>query len=253
MPDHLQGQPVIGMAFLWAGDIDEGLQFLEPIRATRPAVDLIGPMPYAGFQSMIDDPPGLRNWWSADYHDSFPDAALETFVAFGLDRPSPLSQQLLLPWGGALARVPEDATPLAHRDAAWITHPFAVWEDTEDDEANIGWGRGFRDQIAEHTNGGVYLNFIGNEGQDRIRAAFGEQISPAGRHQSRVRPSQCLPQQPEHPSCHRDPARSPAAGRAATSAANPEPGEVVTRATGEEHLDDPDPITTADRRRTSRV
>ena len=42
-------------------------------------------------------------------------------------------------------------------------------------EANIAWGRGFRDRIAVHTNGGVYLNFIGNEGQDRIRAAFGEQ------------------------------------------------------------------------------
>ena len=175
VPAHLQGQPVLGLAFLWAGEVDEGTQFLEPIRATRPAVDLIGPMPYAGFQSMIDDPPGFRNWWSADYHDAFPDSALETFVTFGLDRPSPLSQQLLLPWGGAVARVAEDSTPMAHRDAAWITHPFAVWEDADDDEANIAWGKGFRDRIAAHTNGGVYLNFIGNEGQDRIRAAFGEQ------------------------------------------------------------------------------
>ena len=174
VPDHLQGQPVIGLAFLWVGEIEAGMQFLAPIRATRPVVDLIGPMPYSDFQSMIDDPPGFRNWWTADYHDALPDSALDTFVTFGLERPSALSQQLLVPWGGAVARVPEDATPLAHRDAAWITHPFAVWEEPADDEANIAWGKGFRDQIAEHTNGGVYLNFIGNEGQDRIRAAFGE-------------------------------------------------------------------------------
>jgi FAD/FMN-containing dehydrogenase len=175
VPTHLQGQPVIGMAFLWAGEIDDGLQFLEPMRSTRPAVDLIGPMPYADFQCMIDDPPGFRNWWSADYHDDFPDSALETFVTYGLGRPSALSQQLLLPWGGAVARVEEDSTPMTHRDAAWISHPFAMWEDAADDEANIAWGRGFREDIAEHTNGGVYLNFIGNEGQERIRAAFGEQ------------------------------------------------------------------------------
>ena len=89
VPAHLQGQPVLGLAVLWAGEIDEGVEFLEPLRTTGPAVDLIGPMPYADFQSMIDDPPGFRNWWSADYHDAFPDQALDMFVASGWTGPRP--------------------------------------------------------------------------------------------------------------------------------------------------------------------
>ena len=87
-----------------------GTDVVQVMRDLSPEVDLVGPMPYAELQSMIDDPPGFRQYWSADYHDTFPDPALETFVAFGLDRPSPLSQQLLLPWGGAVARVAEDAS-----------------------------------------------------------------------------------------------------------------------------------------------
>jgi FAD/FMN-containing dehydrogenase len=130
-------------------------------------------MPYADFQCMIDDPPGLRNYWTADYHDTFPDDAVDVFVKYGHDLPGPASQQLLLPWGGQIARVPEDATPLANRSTTWITHPFALWEGAGNDAAAIAWARGFRRDIAAHATGGVWLNFIGNEGQDRVRAAFG--------------------------------------------------------------------------------
>jgi FAD/FMN-containing dehydrogenase len=57
----------------------------------------------------------------------------------------------------------------------WITHPFALWEDPADSDANIAWARGFRRDIAGYDSGGVYLNFIGDEGDDRVRAAFGEE------------------------------------------------------------------------------
>jgi FAD/FMN-containing dehydrogenase len=70
--------------------------------------------------------------------------------------------------------VADDATPLAHRSTQWITHPFAVWENPSEADSHIEWVRSFRRDIAGHTNGGVWLNFIGAEGQDRVRAAFGE-------------------------------------------------------------------------------
>jgi FAD/FMN-containing dehydrogenase len=50
-----------------------------------------------------------------------------------------------------------------------------LWESADDDDANMAWGRGFRDALAPYATGGVYLNFIGDEGEDRIRAAFGEE------------------------------------------------------------------------------
>ncbi|HSP05012.1 MAG TPA: BBE domain-containing protein, partial [Acidimicrobiales bacterium] len=174
VPVHLQGQTLAAVALLWAGDVPDGEDAIADLRALGPEVDLVGPMPYSEFQCMIDDPPGLGNYWSADYHDSFPDEALDTFVKYGFERPSPVSQQILVPWGGAIARVADDATPMTHRDVRWISHPFAMWDASEDATANIEWAQSFRRDIAAHTNGGVYLNFIGHEGEERIKAAFGE-------------------------------------------------------------------------------
>jgi FAD/FMN-containing dehydrogenase len=139
-----------------------------------PEVDLVGPMPYADFQCMLDEPPGNHNYWSAEYLDALPDEAIDVFVKYGFERQSPLSQQILLPWGGAVARVDEAATPMTNREVAWITHPYAVWERGGDSDRNIEWARSFRRDIAHYANGGVYLNFIGDEGEDRVRAAFGE-------------------------------------------------------------------------------
>jgi FAD/FMN-containing dehydrogenase len=173
VPAHLQGTTVLGLAVLWAGDVEEGAEAVAPFRALGPEVDLVGPMPYADFNCMIDDPPGFHNYWSADYHDTFPDDALDVFVKSGFDRPSPLSQQLLLPWGGAVGRLADDATPLGGRSVSWISHPFAVWADPAEADANIDWARAFRRDIARYANGGVYLNFIGDEGQERVRAAYG--------------------------------------------------------------------------------
>ena len=173
VPAHLQGTTVAGIAALYAGDVDEGAEAVKPLRDLAPDVDLVGPMPYADFQCMLDDPPGFHNYWSADYHDEFADDALDVFVKYGFERQSPLTQQLLIPWGGAIARVHDDATPLTHREVSWITHPFAVWEDPADTDKNIEWARSFRRDIARYASGGVYLNFIGDEGEDRVRAAYG--------------------------------------------------------------------------------
>ncbi|MGH9014046.1 MAG: FAD-binding oxidoreductase [Acidimicrobiia bacterium] len=174
IPEHLQGTTLVAVAMLWAGSVDDGEDAAKPYRDLRPEVDLVGPMPYAEFQCMIDDPPGLHNYWSADYHEEFPNDALEVFMKYGFERKSPHAQQILLPWGGAVAQVGEDATPLTQRSVPWITHPFALWEDPADTEENIAWARGFRRDIARYATGGIYLNFIGDEGEDRVRAAFGD-------------------------------------------------------------------------------
>ena len=101
VPAHLQGQPCVGVAVCWTGDEATGADVVKVMRDLGPEVDLVGPMPYAALQSMIDDPPGFRQYWSADYHDSFPDEALDVFLAGGASAPSLMTQHLLLPWGGA--------------------------------------------------------------------------------------------------------------------------------------------------------
>ena len=170
---HLQGEPVVAAVVCWLGDHDKGAELIAPLRALQPDFDLVGPIPYADFQCMLDDPPGLRNYWSAEYLAELTDDAVATFLKTSQEMPSPTSQNLLACWGGAVARLGSD-TPMAKRDAKWVFHPFATWTDAADDAVNIKWARDANAMMAPFSTGGVYLNFIGDEGTDRIRAAYGE-------------------------------------------------------------------------------
>jgi FAD/FMN-containing dehydrogenase len=86
--------------------------------------------------------------------------------------PAP-SQSIVFPWGGEVARR-AGTTPMAQRDATWIVHPFALWEDPRDDVKQVTWGRRSHKVFEPWATGCTYLNFVGDEGQDRVRAAFGE-------------------------------------------------------------------------------
>lgn len=176
VPAELQGRLCCGLAFMWAGEDErEGAAFAEDFRTLRPAVDLVGAMPYVEFQRMIDDPPGLRNYWTADYLDALPDAAVDVFVTHSERMPVPSAcQSIVFPWGGAISRVSADETPMAKREATWVTHPFALWEDAAGDAAHIGWAKAISADLKPFASGGVYLNFIGDEGGGRVRAAFGD-------------------------------------------------------------------------------
>ena len=174
IPAEWQGRVMMGLAGMWAGDVEEGKRALHDlIGSARPIVNLFGEMPYVELQSMIDDPPGKRNWWTADYLGELPDEAIAEICAYSARMPRSFTQALLLPWGGAVARG-GDGTPMTHRDAAWVMHPFCVWEGEEHDAEHIGWGREGHEVVAPWKTGGTYLNFVGDEGGDRVRAAFGD-------------------------------------------------------------------------------
>ena len=173
IPAEWRGRKVVITAGMWNGPVEEGERMLRPLReVAEPIVDLYGEIPYAELQQMIDDPPGKRNWWTAEYLDELPDEALDAVVAYSEQMPVSFTQMLLLPWGGAVARAAD--SPLAKRDASWVLHPFCVWEGAGRDEEHVSWGRACRDVFSPWANGGVYLNFVGDEGEERVRAAFGE-------------------------------------------------------------------------------
>jgi FAD/FMN-containing dehydrogenase len=176
LPSHLHGQLVSALVFCHGGSIAEGERLIEPFRDLGPEADLVGPVAYADFQCSIDDPPGYRNWWTAEYLHVVTDEAIDVVHGQSLRTPSPApAQSFIIPWGGAVARVGENATPLTQRDATWVVHPFALWENPADDDTVIGWARGFRNDLRRFASGGVYLNFIGDEGEHRVRSAFGEE------------------------------------------------------------------------------
>jgi FAD/FMN-containing dehydrogenase len=176
VPEHLQGQPAFAVAWCYYGAIEDGEALVAPLRALGPDVDLVGPMPYAEFQCMIDDPPGKRNYWSAEYVDELTDDVLAAFIKSSSDMPAGFSQNIIFPWGGAVGRVGEHDTPMSQRSGArYVFHPFAVWEGEEHDAAHVKWCKDALTTMREHATGGIYLNFIGDEGKDRVKAAYGEE------------------------------------------------------------------------------
>lgn len=174
VPAGMVGKQAVGLAYLYAGDPADGAEHASPFRELAPAVDLVSEMNYADFQCMIDDPPNLYNYWSADYHDELPDTALDVIVESARNLPGPHSQQLIARWGGAVAGPAAAQTPLQNRNAQWVTHPFGLEETPEGGQVAKAWVKKFRQDIAPYATGGVWLNFVGDEGQDRVRAAFGE-------------------------------------------------------------------------------
>jgi FAD/FMN-containing dehydrogenase len=172
VPEQLRLRPVCGLILTYAGDLGEGGRVLAPMRALN-GLDLIQPMPYVALQRLLDPacPKGMHNHWTADFLASLPDEAIDVLVA-GV-APSPLSQVIVVPGGGALSRVDDDATAMGHRQAPWNVHYLSMWPDPNDTERNVEWTRALATAMKPWTTGGLYLNFIGDEGQARVQAAFG--------------------------------------------------------------------------------
>lgn len=175
VPAHLVGRLACAVLVVYAGSEDEARQVAAPMLGLGHEGELIAEMPYAELQCMLDDPPGYRNYWSAEYLDTFPDEAAALFCARANDMvvPSP-SQHVLLPQGGAVGRGPA-GYPLPWRHSPWVVHPFGLWQDPADDARAQQWARDLRADLEPWSSGAVYLNFIGDEGEDRVVAGFGRE------------------------------------------------------------------------------
>ena len=101
------------------------------------------------------------------------DEAIETFAEYTAEPTSSLNQFIIFQLGGAVARVPGDATAFSNREAPFILHPISVWEEPAEDKRQIAANREFCKAMAPHLTGGTYVNFHGDQG--RVRDAYGDQ------------------------------------------------------------------------------
>ncbi len=176
VPRAMQGKPAVAIVLCCAGDPAEGERVVRGIkRWGPPAVDLVGPMPYPALQSMLDAgaPAGSLNYWKSCYLDALGDAAIEVILESASRMAPGLSQVHLHHMGGAVARVAPEATAFAHRRAAFAVNAVGMWTDPAESEGQIAWARAFAAALEPHANGGVYVNFLGDEGEERVRAAYG--------------------------------------------------------------------------------
>ncbi|MET0459860.1 MAG: FAD-binding oxidoreductase [Ilumatobacteraceae bacterium] len=175
IPASMVGRPAIGIVVCGTGPLERAAEALRPLReAAPPTVDLVAPMPYVAVQQLLDDANshGLRNHWSADILADLPDEAVDALVAHATAPVSPLTTIILIPGGGAPARVDDDATAFGARQAPWNVHFLSMWADPGDDERNIAYTRAIATAMKPWASGAVYLNYIGDEGAARIRGAF---------------------------------------------------------------------------------
>lgn len=174
VPVGLHGQPIVGVGVCYEGGDAE--EVLRPLRAFGPPeADGFAPMSYLALQSQFDaaNPPGQQNYWKAEYVRRFDSGACGAIAEHAARRPPGLSKVLITRLGGAIAGVPDDATAFSHRLAPWIVNLNAMWADPKDDFS--GWARDFWDALQPYSAGGVYVNFLGNEGAERVRAAYGDE------------------------------------------------------------------------------
>jgi len=131
--------------------------------------------PYVELQSMLDSgaPPGLQNFWKSTYLNSLSDKAIEVFIGYSGAITSPLSQVHLQHLEGAVSRVGESDMAFSHRDAACVLNIVSKWKNPLESEKHIQWTRDFEVAMRPFSTGGVYVNFLGEEGEDRVKAAYG--------------------------------------------------------------------------------
>ncbi|HKQ18292.1 MAG TPA: FAD-binding oxidoreductase [Candidatus Eisenbacteria bacterium] len=176
LPESIHGQPVVIVAVCCAGTVEDGERALAPLRRFgKPLVDLIRPTPYASHQAMLDAgvPHGLGYYWKSEYLRPLSDDLIETLVAHAWRVATPESYSAVFHMGGAVSREDPDGSAFEDRRAAHAMTIDGVWSDPAASEACIAWTREFWEAVRPHSTGRVYMNFLGEEGQDRVRAAYG--------------------------------------------------------------------------------
>jgi FAD/FMN-containing dehydrogenase len=170
------GERFFSISACYVGPIDEGEQVVKPLREYgAPVEDRIAPISYLQIQSAGDSifPRGRRYYWKAQFLREITDQAIDALLATYATAPSE-SLLVLQQVGGAIARVPIAETPYANREALYDCFPISIWDNPADDEAHIRWARGLWDAMRPFSTGGVYANNLGDEGTERVHAAYGE-------------------------------------------------------------------------------
>jgi len=176
VPPEMVGRPVIAVLACCAGDIEEGERMLRPMRGFgSPVLDLFAPKPYVAHQQMLD--PSFRPgcWYSVRSCDvaALTDEVIDVVAEYGRRITSPMSSIALWQMGGAVARVPDDATPFNGRSAGFTFNINGNTASADGFEEQRQWARDYWTALAPfHT--GVYVNFLMEEGQARVRQAYGD-------------------------------------------------------------------------------
>jgi hypothetical protein len=175
-PEALHFRKMCGIVWCYSGGPRKATKALQPARAfLKPALDLVGPMPFPALQSMFDGlyPPGLQWYWKANFVKTLSDESIAANIENARKLPTMHSTMHMYPINGAAAAVGADDTAWSYRDATWAQVIVGVDPDPGKKEGLIAWARDYWNAMQPHTMGGGYVNFLMDEGADPAKNSYG--------------------------------------------------------------------------------
>jgi FAD/FMN-containing dehydrogenase len=176
LPPEWHGREILALACCWNGPHAEGERVLAPLRAFGNKIaDVIGPAPYTAWQTVLDPllAPGMRNYWKSHEFLELSDGLIDTLLEFARTLPDPQTEIAFAQLGGAIRRVPNDATAYSHREPNYLVNLHGRWDAAAADAKCVGWTRDLFQAVAPFSTGAVYVNFLTQEETGRIPAAYG--------------------------------------------------------------------------------
>jgi FAD/FMN-containing dehydrogenase len=176
-PEHLHMKKMCGIVWAYTGPATKAEETFKPIRGfKKPTLDFVGPIPQPALQTMFDAlyPPGLQWYWRADFVNEISDDAIAQHLRFGNALPSMHSTMHLYPINGAASRVGKSDTAWNYRDATWAQVMVGVDPDPANNEKTISWTKSYYDALHPYSAGGAYVNFMMDEGEERVKATYGD-------------------------------------------------------------------------------
>ena len=191
-PEHLHNKKMCGIVWCYTGPLDQAEEVFKPIRSLlKPALDFVGPIPHPALQSMFDPiyPPGLQWYWKADFFNELSDAAIEEHLKHGSQLPTLQSTMHLYPIDGAASRIGKDETAWGYRDAKWAEVIVGVDPNPANKGKIISWARNYWEALHPHSAGGAYINFMMDEGEERIKATYRDNYTRLARIKAKYDPN----------------------------------------------------------------
>jgi len=176
-PEHLHLKTVCGVMSVYCGDLSKGEGAVRPFLDFGPPIFAhTGPIPFPMVQSMFDPllPPGLQHYWKADFVNNLSDEIIEEHVKRGPEIPTVNSAMHIYPLGGAIQDVGRSDTAFTWRDARYVHIIAAVSPDPAPMPQYRNWVRDYWSALHPYSAGGTYVNFLMDEGEERITASYQE-------------------------------------------------------------------------------
>ena len=174
VPEDMQMKPA-WLLILVGTDKEVAQRTLQPLLDFGPDGQMLDDLPYLFIQSLVDEPnhPGVKCYVKSDYFDDYSDEVIEVIAEHCAAMPPGFSSLINIQLGGAVARVPEDATAFGGRQAGFLCMPTAIWEDDAQKPELVKWSRDFIAAIEPFNTKGTYVNLADVESEEKLERSYG--------------------------------------------------------------------------------